>query len=185
MLADEVLKENVPLIDEQVEQALAVQHETGQSLADVVVGLGFCSQEQVCAALARQAGVPLVQIREAELDPRVISLIPAELAYRHQSLPLTVTDSYIRVAVADPFNISAADDIRLVTGLAVELVFADPREIRRLVEEHYMRRMISDTADEEVQVLDDSKDEIGDLERMAREATVVKLVNLILRQAVQ
>ena len=83
------------------------------------------------------------------------------------------------------FNVAAADDIRMAPLLAVELVFARPQEIRRLVEEHYMRRMMADTADEEVQILDDSSDEIGALERMAKEATVVKLVNLMLRQAAQ
>ncbi|MBP6962991.1 MAG: type II secretion system ATPase GspE [Armatimonadetes bacterium] len=181
----EILQERVPLSDEQLRQALAVQRDTGQLLGEVVVNLGFCTPEKVQEAIAMQAGGDLVDIREGDLNPDVISLIPAELAYRHQALPLSVHDSTIRVAVADPFNVSAADDIRMVTGLSVDLLFADPQDIRRLVEEHYMRRMIADTADEEVQILEDSQDEIGDLERMAKEATVIKLVNLILRQAVQ
>ena len=181
----ELLRQDVPLSDEQLKQALAVQNDTGKRLGEVLVSLGFCSQQSIQSALAAQAGIPLVTISESDLDPRAISLVPAELAFRHQFLPMSVDDSSIRVAVADPFNLLADDDIRMVTNLDVELVLADPEDIRRLVEEHYMRRMIADTAEEEVQVLDDSADESGDLERMAKEATVVKLVNLVLRQAVQ
>ncbi|MHB9132111.1 MAG: type II secretion system ATPase GspE [Armatimonadota bacterium] len=177
--------EETTLSDEHFQHALAVHRETGQPLEDVIADLGCCSPEDICPAIARRAGIPLVSISERDLDPQVISLIPTELAYKHHSLPLSVHNSSIRVAVANPFNITAAEDIRLVTGLAVELVYANPQEIRRLIEEYYMRRMIADTTDEEVTILDDDSDEIGDLERMAREATVIKLVNLILRQAVQ
>ena len=179
-----VLKEEGLLTQEQLLQALAVQSETGQQFADVVANLGFRSLNDIYEAVSRYSGVPMITIQERLLDNNVISLIPAELAYRHQSLPLSKEGNILRIAVADPFNISIVDDVRLVTGLSVELFFADPQEIRRLVEEHYVQRMIAD-ADEEVQVLEDSDDEIGNLERMAREATVIKLVNLILRQAVQ
>lgn len=185
MLIGEVLKEDAPLTDDQLREAIDSQRETGALLGEALVNLGFCSQEKVHAALAKQADVPLVQIHEKDLNQSVITLIPAELAYRHQALPLSLHDSTIRIAIADPLNVAAADDIRLVTGLCVEIVAASPQNIRRLVEEHYMRHMIADTTDEEVQILEDSQDEIGDLERMAKEATVIKLVNLILRQAVQ
>ncbi len=175
----------MPLSREQWRTAQARHSATGQSLDEILVDLGFCTQDMALETVAHQAGVSLVQIAERELDPAVIALIPTELAFRHQALPLSAIGLTLRVAVANPFNTAAADDIRLVTRRDVELVYADPHDIRRLVEEHYTRRMIADTADDDVQVLDDDSDEIGDLESMAREATVVKLVNLTLRQAVQ
>ncbi|MHB0939021.1 MAG: type II secretion system ATPase GspE [Armatimonadota bacterium] len=173
------------LTSDQLRQAKAVQHETGQTFDEILVNLGFCTQESALEVLARQAGLPLVHLVESNLDPQVIALIPTELAFRHQVLPLQATASTLRVAIADPFNTAAADDLRLVTGRDVELVFAPPQDIRRFVEEFYTRRMIADTAEDDVQVLDDTNEEIGDLESMAKEATVVKLVNLLLRQAVQ
>ena len=173
------------LSGEQLRQARVIQSETGQAVDEVLVNLGFCTPESALDVLAAQAGLPLIQLTERDIDPRVIALIPAELAFRHHVLPLSVTPTTLRVAVADPFNTAAADDIRLVTGRDVELVFAPPQEIRRFVEEFYTRRMIADTNDDEVQVLEEGSDEIADLETMAKEATVVKLVNLILRQAVQ
>jgi general secretion pathway protein E/type IV pilus assembly protein PilB len=173
------------LTDEQLQQVIAIHRDIGQPLADVLVSMGFCSESQALELIARQAGVPFVTIRERDLDPEAIALIPSGLAYRHHILPLSVDDHTIRVAVTDPFNVAVSDDIRMVTGRTADVVFANPQEIQRLVEEHYMRRMIADTTDEEVEILDDSSEELGDLERMAREATVIKFVNLILRQAVQ
>ncbi len=185
MPVEHTMTRNLPLSREQWRKAQAMHSATGQSLDEILIELGFCTQETALDAIAQHAGLPLVQIAERELAPAVIALIPTELAFRHQALPLTATPTALRVAVADPFNTAAADDIRLVTGRDVELVYANPLDVRRLVEEHYTRRMIADTADDDVQVLDENSDEIGDLESMAREATVVKLVNLILRQAVQ
>lgn len=173
------------MITEQLRQALSIHKDTGQPLAEVLTGLGFCTENQALPLIAKLFEVPLVKINESDLDPGVIALIPPELAYRHHVLPLSADESTIRVAAADPLDVSVADDIRMVTGRSVEIVFADPQEIQRLVEEHYMRQMITDTADEDIEILDDSSEELGDLERMAREATVIKLVNLILRQAVQ
>jgi type II secretion system protein E len=174
-----------PLSPDQLRQAQAVQRDTGQSLDEVLIRLGLCPPERVLATLAQQAGLPLVPLAERDLDPLVIALIPPELALRHQALPLAATPTTLRVAIADPFNVGAADDIRLVTGRDVELVFAAPAELRRYVEEYYTRRLIADSGEDDVQVLDESDNEIGDLVRMAKEATVVKLVNLVLRQAVQ
>ncbi len=173
------------LSDEQLTEAQRVQRETGQLLDEVLVELGVCAPESVLEVQAGQAGRPLVQVAESDLDPQVIDLVPAEPALRHQALPLTETPTSLRVAVADPFNVVAAEDIRMVTSREVELVFSSPSQIRRFVEEYYTRRMLADTTENDVQVLDDTENEIGDLERMAQEATVVKLVNLILRQAVQ
>lgn len=169
----------------QIRDAQVVQSETGQPIDEVVVNLGFCTAESALGLLAKQAGLRLVHLVESELNPAVIALVPTALAFRHQVLPLTATATTLCVAIADPFNTAAADDLRLVTGKKVELVFAPPQEIHRLVEEYYTRRMIADTSEDDVQVLDDDNADIGDLASMAKEATVIKLVNLILRQAVQ
>ena len=178
-------KTHTPVSGKQWRQAQAIRSETGQTVDEVLVDLGVCTPESALELVARQACVPLVHITERDLDPQVIAMIPTELAFRHQVLPLSATPTTLRIAIADPFNTAAADDIRLVTGRDVELVLAPPQEIRRFVEEYYTRRMIADTAEDDVQVLEDGDDEIGDLESMAKEATVVKLVNLLLRQAVQ
>jgi len=180
-------KENEPLCftDEQLRQVLSIHHDTGQPLADVLVGMGFCTESQAYPVIAELAGVPFVQLRERDIDDDAIGLLPAELAYRHHILPISANETTIRVAVTDPFNVAVCDDIRMVTGLTAEVVFANPMDIQRMVEEHYMRRMMEDTTDEDIEILDESSEELGDLERMAREATVIKLVNLFLRQAVQ
>ncbi len=145
------------LSEEQLRQAQAMKNATGQPVDEALVNLGFCTPESALEALARQAGVPVVQIIERDLDPRVIAMIPTALAFRHQVLPLSATATTLRVAIADPFNTAAADDLRLVTGRDIELVFAPPQDIRRFVEEYYTRRMIADTTEDDVQVLEEGE----------------------------
>ena len=173
------------LTDDQLHNIISIHNDTGQPLSDVMVSLGVCTEGQALQLIANQANVPFVQIRERDVDPAAIALLPPELAYRHHILPLSADEFTIRVAVTDPFNVAVSDDIRMVTGRTAEIVFANPVDIQRMVEEHYMRRMMADTTDEEVEILDDTSEELGDIERMAREATVIKFVNLVLRQAVQ
>jgi len=130
-------------------------------------------------------GPELVPILESRLDPAVIDLIPPELAYRHHVLPLSVDGGRLTLAMIDVLDLEAVDDVRLVTGMDVEPVAGDEREIRRLVESYYMKAIMNGVAGGDVEVIADVDDEIGDLQRMAREALVVKAVNLIIRQAVQ
>ena len=92
------------LSHEQWRTAQAMQSATGQSLDEILIELGFCTQETALAAVAQRAGLPLIELIERELDPRVIALIPTELAFRHQALPLSATPTTLRVAIADPFN---------------------------------------------------------------------------------
>lgn len=173
------------LDENQLRQVVAIHRDTGQPLSELFVGLGFCSEGDALETIALEANVPFIKLNERDLDPDALSLIPPDFAYKRFILPVSTSDGHIKVAVSDPFDAALSDDIRLLTGLSAEVVFANPVEVRRLVEEHYMRRMMAAATDEEVEILDEAAEELGDLERMAREATVIKFVNLMLRQAVQ
>ncbi|MBI5832261.1 MAG: type II secretion system ATPase GspE [Armatimonadetes bacterium] len=154
-------------------------------LGDVLVGLGHASSADIAAALADQYGLPLRGLRESDLEPAVTRLVPAELAFRHQVLPLGRTGDLLVVAMADPTNLTALDDLRFVTGLRVETVVADAEEVRRLVEDQYLHQVMGAGDSDDVQVLSEDDDgDLSDVQSMAREALVVRLVNLLLRQAV-
>jgi len=181
----QILQRRTALTEGQLNQALDLQRENEQLLGEALVSLGYVTPGEVLAALAEQFHLPLVTLRESEIRPEIISTIPAELAYRHQVLPLAREDSRLRVAIANPLNLGALDDLRLVTGLTIDPVLADPEDIRRFVEEHYMQRMMADSGEGDIEIIEEVEDEIGDLQRMARETLVIKLVNLMLRQAVQ
>jgi general secretion pathway protein E/type IV pilus assembly protein PilB len=99
-------------------------------------------------------------------------------------VPLRVQDGTVVVATADPLNLDALDDVRMVTGRQVNPVLADSGEIQRVVEEAYMKEMMEAADPGEVQVLAEKEIDAADLERMAKEALVIRLVNAVIRQAV-
>ncbi len=173
---------------EQLAEALALQQQEGarQRLGELLVALGHCKSGAIAAALADQYDLPLVNLRELELEPEVMRAVPADLAFRHQVLPIERRVNSLMVVIADPLNLVAVDDLRFVTGLRIEMALADAEEIRRLLEEHYLQHVMSSAGgdEESVEVLADDDEELGDVQSMAREALVVRLVNLLLRQAV-
>ncbi|NCO41704.1 MAG: type II secretion system protein GspE [Armatimonadetes bacterium CG_4_10_14_3_um_filter_66_18] len=169
----------------ELQKGLSAQSSNGHLLGELLVEHGACSREAVLMALADQLKIRYVEIRERDLDDSVIALVRPDLAFRHQALPLCFEGEALVVALANPFNFSALDDIQVVTGRSVIAALASPDDIRRFVEERYMHRMMEDEADEDVRVLEEAEEEIGDLQRLAKESVVIKIVNMILRQAVQ
>ncbi len=163
------------------------EHETtGEELADALVRLGYVSEETLYGFLARQAGMEFVTGLEARLDREALGRLPGELAMRYRVLPLQQTDRTLTVAMADPLNLMAVDDLRLLTGLDIKAVVAPPHEIDDAIEHFYMERMFRDIgALAPEQLFTDQETEIADLEKLAREALVIKMVNLLIHQAVQ
>jgi len=191
--AGQVLRELLQrriITERQVESAIP-GYESGVTIADeqadealnALVVQGACTEREV-KSISADSGVERVAIVDSDLDPEVIDLIKPELAYRHQVLPISREDGVIRLAMADVLDVEAIDDVRLITGLDVVPVLAESRDIRRLVESYYMQSVMEGERDESVEVIQDEDDDIGDLERMAREALVIKAVNHMIRQAV-
>lgn len=181
----QLLLDSGDINESELQKALSAQANNGHLLGEILVEQGACSREAVLMALADQLGMHYVELRERDLDDAVINLVRPELAYRHQALPLRLQGEALVVAIGDPFNFSALDDIQTVTGRPVIPVLSSPDELRRYVEQRYMHRMMEDEEQEDVRVLEESEEEIGDLQRLAKEAVVIKIVNMLLRQAVQ
>ena len=179
-----ILLEAAALDADQLRRAQGEQVRSGAPLHQVLVTLGYVREQDAMNAMGKALGLPTVDLREVVPPEDLVTAIPAELAYRHQIIPLERTDSTLRVAVADPLNLEALDDVRLVTGLRVEPVLAERAEVQRLVQESYMAQVLAGE-DDDVEVLEGEEMDVADLERMAREALVVRLVNMIFRQAVQ
>ena len=183
-LAVRILMERGALDPEGLARAQADADRAGQPLRLSLVKLGLVSARQMQEAVGRSLGIPTVDLRSVSPDPSVLALIPADLAFRHQIVPLTVEDGSVTVAMADPLNLDALDDVRLVTGKEVRPVLADPGEVRRVIDEAYMQEMMTATENGDVEVLAEEEIDAGDLERMAKEALVIRLVNSFIRQAV-
>ncbi len=195
-LGDLLVKEKV-ITSEQLEQASKLQKDTHCRLASALVKLGFLSDEDVTNFLSRQYGVPAINLSYFEIDSAVVKLIPFETAKRYQILPLSRVGASLTIAMVDPTNVFAMDDIKFMTGFNIEPVVASESSIVEGIEKAYgtskeeeleqvMQSMndFGDAADVEVQS-EEQELELKELEKAADEAPIVKLVNLVLTDAVK
>ena len=194
-LGDLLVKEKV-ISQEQLEQALKVQKDTGCRLGSALVRLGFLSEEDVTNFLSRQYGVPAINLSYFEIDPAVVKLIPFETARRYQILPLSRVGASLTIAMVDPTNVFAMDDIKFMTGFNIEPVVASETAIMEAVDKAYNTGQDEETlesvmasidaAEADVEVQEEQTDlALAELEKAADEAPIVKLVNGILTEAVK
>src|SRR5438270_6485390 len=193
-LGDLLVKEKV-ITPEQLEQALKSQKEQGTRLGSALVKLGFLSDEDVTNFLSRQYGVPAINLQYFEIDSSVVKLIPEETAKRYQILPLSRVGASLTIAMVDPTNVFAMDDIKFMTGFNIEPVVASESAIMDAIEKAYggsqnesnvdeLLASMGDEADVELQAEQDDID-LAELEKSADEAPIVKLVNIIMTDAVK
>jgi len=194
-LGDLLVREKV-ITAEQLEQALREQGSSGTRLGAALVKLGFLSDDDVTNFLSRQYGVPAINLNYFEIDPSVVKLIPYDTAKRYQILPLSRVGASLTIAMVDPTNVFAMDDIKFMTGFNIEPVVASESAILEGIEKAYNTAPEEDlesvmasmgeneASDIELQADADEAD-AADLERAAEEAPIVKLVNMILTEAVK
>ncbi len=195
-LGDLLVREKV-ITPEQLERALKAQRESGNHarLGSTLVQLGYISDEEVTNFLSRQYGVPAINLQYFEIDPTVVKLVPEETAKRYQILPLSRVGAALTIAMADPTNVFAIDDIKFMTGFNIEPVVASEPAIAEAIEKAYgssapdenvdeLLASMGDDADVELQA-DQEEIDLGELEKSADEAPVVKLVNIIMSDAVK
>jgi type IV pilus assembly protein PilB len=193
-LGDLLIKENA-ITPEQLEQAQKLQRESGGRLGSALVKLGFLKETEVTTFVSRQYGIPAVNLAYCEIDPAVVKLIPYEAAKRYQILPISRVGASLTIAVVDPTNVFALDDIKFMTGYNVEPVVASESEIQEGIERAYSTKQEDnlesviaslDGADTNLELQEDEAEmNLEDLERAADQAPIVKLVNMILTEAVK
>src|SRR5213082_724851 len=194
-LGDLLVKEKV-ITQEQLTQATKVQKETNCRLGSALVKLGFLTDEDVTNFLSRQYGVPAINLSYFEIDPTVVKLIPFETAKRYQILPLSRVGASLTIAMVDPTNVFAMDDIKFMTGFNIEPVVASESSILEGIEKAYgttqqedleqVMQSMTDMGDADVELQsEESEMDLADLEKAADEAPIVKLVNLVLTDAVK
>ena len=187
----ELLVRNKLIDQQQLTKALEEQKASGGRLGASMVKLGFLKEEDLAAFLSRQYGVPSINLSEFEIDESVIKLVPSEVVQKYQLIPINRAGSTLIVAMADPSNIFAIDDIKFMTGYNVEVVVSAENSIKSAIDRYYDQSasfddVMGDLDDIDLEVIDDV-DEIdtGELERASEDAPVVKLVNLILTDAIK
>ena len=184
---------------QQLQKAQEEQKKAGGRLGYQLTKLGFIEESELTAFLSKQYGVPAIDLNEFEIDPDVIKLVPREVVEKHLIIPVNRAGASLIVAMSDPSNIFAIDDIKFLTGYNIEVVVAAEGAIRKAIEKYYGENAMSQLANEasvedimgefedgEIAVADaESSINVVDLEKAADDAPVVKLVNLILVDAIK
>jgi len=169
----------------QIERARAEQERAGGRLEAALVRLGLVSEEQLLRFLAERLGMEYVDHVERLANAEVAAMVPSEFVLRHQVLPLCEREGELLAAVSNPFDLVPLEHLQVMTGLPVRPVLAPARQIEEVIEQLYMEQMLRDIADLETEALSEEELQVTDLQKMAREALVIKLLNLIIRQAIQ
>ena len=193
-LGELLLRESVISLDQLDDAKKEIQRHGGK-LGGTLAHLGYVSEAQLVSFLSKQYGVPSINVDEVAIPEEVLQLIPNEVARRHGILPINKEGSSLIVAVSDPSNIYAMDDIKFLTGYNVEMVVAAESQIREALENYYtdeaeeeieLEDVFENLSDEDVEILggEDGID-IEQLEKDSQEEAVVRLVNLILVDAIR
>jgi type IV pilus assembly protein PilB len=170
--------------------ALAVYQAEGMSLVDALVSGGALTDDEALQLLELQLNIPFVRLENTILDSEAVRLIPEEVARRHNIIAISRRAKELTVAVADPLDVVAEDEVRRLTGLQVRRVLAKADEIRRVIERQYVRDAALEGAMREVgarlpEIEADAGPDASELEELGQEAPVVALVNSLLVRAMQ
>ena len=189
-LGELLVRENL-ITPAQLQKALEEQKRSGGRLGANLCKLGFIKEEQLTEFLSKQYGIPAVNLKEFEIDPDVVKLIPEEVARKHMAIPISRSGSTLIVAMADPSNIFAQDDIKFLTGYNVEVVVAPENSIKEAIDQYYqggenIEDVLGDLEDIDIELSEEEEEvNLADLEKASEEAPVIKLVNLILTDAIK
>jgi type IV pilus assembly protein PilB len=177
---------------EQLRQAQDEQKRNGTNLGYTLARMGYVSDEDISKFLAAQYNIPAVNLSDYEIDPEIIALIPKEVAQRHKVIPVQRAGSSLIVAMADPTNLHAIDDIKFLTAYNVEPVVASEPAIQAAIEKYYEKGIsyteaLGDMDLGEIEVREDEEGDMNvlELEKLSEDAPVVRLVNLLLINAIR
>lgn len=186
-LGDALIHEGL-INEEQLQQALALQKKSGKRLGGVLVEMHLVTEQDIVQILSKQLRIPYIDLSNYLIDPVIAKLIPEHIAKRHMLIPINKVGNKLTVAMVDPLNIIAIDDIQLMTGLMVKPVVATQSDINKALQDAYgavaqQDKLMDDLEDIGAEGSDDDLDSLGELGE--NDAPIIRLCNLVIQQAVQ
>lgn len=171
------------ITEKQLNDALEVHQATGSPLGRVLVDLGYSSEGAILSVMAKQIGIEYVNFAERHPEPTAVATVPKELAQRYVLMPVSISEGTLIVAMADPQNVLALDDLRIITGFEIKPAISTRDDILSAIDEYY--KIAEHRADDDfISTEDVGADELSQLTDVESEAPAVKLVNYIIQKAV-
>jgi len=190
-LGEILLREGL-ITQDQLKKALLEQKNTGMRLGYTLVKLGLVEETEISKMLARQYRMPAVDLSRFEVDAKILKLLPGDVAVKHTVLPLKREGRTLTVAIADPNNVTAIEDIKFITRCDVFPVIAGEYTLRNAIERYYqqsdaqLQTLLKDIeAADDLEVVEEQEDEDVKAQDLADDAPVVKLINGLLTDAVK
>ena len=177
------------ITDQQIQESLAYQKERGNRklLGEVFIELGFVTEDQVCEVLAEAYEVPYAKITPKICDAKVIELLPREFIEKHGVLPLFHVRGKLTVAVHEPANVFLIEEIERIAGCPVQIVASTSRDIKQTLQAYLpsanvfvIDEMMGDVRDEDMSVVEKTVTDLTNLEEVAGQSPVIKLVNYLI-----
>lgn len=192
----EMLVKAGKITQQQLDEALVLQQSEGGRLGTHLVKGGFLGDDELVEFLSQRYGVPAINLAEIEIDEGIIKIIPPDVARKYTILPVSKAGAKLTIAMVDPTNVFAMDDIKFMTGYNVEPVVTSESALRESIDKYYgsthsieLKRVmedIADTEDADLEVLEEDEDlDLAELEQQSEEAPVVRLVNIIMTDAIK
>ena len=179
----ELLVESGAITQAQLERALEEQRRTNERLGSILVKQGAVSDRDIALTLSKQLGIPLISLKRVKIEPKLLSLVPENIARRNLLIPVELKDGRLIVAMADPLNVLVQDELRLLTGYDIDVVVAPASEIKQAIEHYYGMRGRAESLAREREEME----ETGEREEAIppeEEAPIIGLVNSMISQAV-
>src|SRR5713101_4794628 len=188
-LGELLVRENLISV-QQLRKAQEDQHKHGTRIGAALIKTGAIEESKLTDFFSKQYGVPAINLKEFDIDPEIIKLVPRDVAEKHLVIPVNRAGPSMIVAKCPPSNIYAVDDLKFLTGYTIETVVASEVAIREAIDRYYAEKgpSLEDIVGEvegEIEVSIDEKEDVDEIAKAADEAPVVKLVNLILLDAIK
>ncbi len=190
----ELLVEMQIVNEKQLEELMLEQRRTGELLGRIVVRQGLASEKEIMDALAAQTDMPVVTLSRLKINPKIINKISPSLARIYKVVPIREEGKVLLVALSDPFNTQVLDDLRFILNSEVRGAIASDKDIDQALQKYYgketeslevLLQKMESTPLMQKELEKVSEPDIASLQELAREAPIVKLVNLVLIQAVK
>ncbi len=186
----DILIEKKIITPEQLKKAVNEQQKTGEMLGKVLIEMGFITERKLLEILAIQQGIPFLDLRGLNIPEKAIKDVPAKFVRHYKIMPVSMEGNVLTIAISNPFDMWPIDDLETHLGCRVEKVLAPSADIQEAIKKYYgvaaetIERILAEEpreTEERVAV----KEKVEDLEKMAGDASVIKLVNQILQQAIK
>ena len=181
----EILLDGGLVTSDQLTGAVEEQRRLGRSLGRVLVELGILTEGQLVAALAQQIGLQFVDLSDYPVDGSAVTRVSDAVCRRHTALPIGYDDGKLVVAMADPANVFALDDLRAMTGMDIKSVVATKPDVLAAINRYHRGDAELDDLTVAIELGKDDDDDLGNIKEIVEDAPIVKFVNLLITQAIQ